>query len=307
VGIIYALLAAISAGSHDIVFSRPEVKPLPGLYKALLSTLGALLPIIGAGLLHFGFISPDAGFWFYVTLHAGLLTAALWLYMRALALGPVSQTQPILALTTVFLVFTTPFMTDDIVTPLGWVGVVMVGLGIYATQHPGVNPATGRPYNFWSPFVEMMRQPGVLAKLGVAVIYSVTANLDRLCLETAGSLATYLLIDKLLVVAIIAALLGFGQFRIGAGRTRDKAKARPWWLLGGGLVHGLEVVAHMVALTFMAVPYVIAVKRLSIVITSLWGYLVRRERQLNWYRLVGLGLVMAGIAVILIFGVLRQA
>ncbi len=303
IGFGFAFLTAILEGSKDIFFSSEEARRAPHVLKALvLTTLS--IPVVAAVVVVKGLPEIKPEFWVYVVTHAALMAIATVLYMRALALGPVSQTQPILALTTVLLVLTNPLMTDEAVTPAGWAGVIAVGVGIYATQHPGTDPVTGEAAPFWAPFLEMVRQEGVRSKLGVAFIFAVTANLDRLALDAADG-PTYLLVDLTLTASLLAAataLSNRSKRKRGEGAC-SLLDAKIWRSMApGGIVNSLTILSHVAALAYTTVPYVIAIKRLSIVLVSFWGYFKRKERAPHWYRLLGTILVVLGIGTILILG-----
>lgn len=302
--ILIALGMAVSEATKDIYHSQERVKSYSPILKAWVLTTCSL-PVVIAYAAWNGMPVVETSFWPLVAAHVALMCVANVLYMRALALGPLSQTQPILALTTVFLVLTNPLMTDEQVPIAGWIGVMIVGVGIYATQHPGPKEGASAFTNFTAPFVEMMKQPGVVSKLGVAIIFSMTANLDRLCIDRASG-PFYLAIDLSLVSITLGAALLVLRYRgnklIDAAQAEKTGLPPAGYLLGGGSIHALTIVLHMWALTFAPVPYVIAIKRLSILLASGWGAFVRKDRKLHWFQLVGTVLVVTGIGVITLLG-----
>jgi drug/metabolite transporter (DMT)-like permease len=234
--------------------------------------------------------------------HALLMVVANYCYMQALAKGAVSETQPMLALTTVFLLITTPIMTNDVVTMFGWVGVVLVGVGVYATQHPGRDPVTGVLPPLWAPFLHMWKVPGVIWMFFVAVIYSIASNLDKLAVLSANG-ATYLMFDYAVTALLTAGLIGLGvSFKYVPIFSSTDLLTSATRVAPGGVLNAFGTLMQMWALTLLPVPYVIAIKRLSIVFTSLWGYFVRRERAPHWYRILGIFVVFFGLALILIYG-----
>ncbi|OGG42972.1 hypothetical protein A2841_00240 [Candidatus Kaiserbacteria bacterium RIFCSPHIGHO2_01_FULL_48_10] len=300
-GIFLSLATACIESGKDIYLSSGKTRHLPHLLRVFFLPLLSL-PLVGAVVLYRGIPVIEEAFWLYTSTHALLMVFANYCYMRALAAGSVSETQPMLALTTVFLIITTPLLTDDSVTLIGWSGVLLVALGIYATQHPGRNPETGVAPSFWEPFFHMWSRPGVLWMFIVAVIYSITSNLDKLSVLAADG-PTYLLVDYTLTAFLTILLIGIGiSIRviphgsfIGGGNTLIT-------LAPGGVLNATSSLVQMWALTFLPVPYVIAIKRLSIVMASLWGYFMRRERAPHWFRILGVLLVFGGIFIILVFG-----
>jgi drug/metabolite transporter (DMT)-like permease len=300
-GALLAIGTALIESSRDIYLSSAQTRTIPHVLRAFLLPLFSL-PLVIVVVLVMGIPPIAPGFWVYVSVHALLMVAANYCYLRALAVGAVSETQPMLGLTTVFLIVTTPLLTDDTVTLVGWAGVLVVALGIYAVQHPGIDFATGVTPSFWSPFVKMWSRPGVLWMFVVAIIYSVTSNLDKLAV-LASSAPVYLVVDYaltalftllLIVVMVVLGIVPQGQLR-GMGGASVAFLPAGFLTAGGALL-------QMVALLFLPVPYVIAFKRLSIVFTSLWGYFARRERAPHWFRILGAILVVIGVVIILIFG-----
>ncbi len=317
-GPVLALVAALTATTHDVLFSATKFKQTNSLLKTMAMTVGSMPIIIGWFLYSYSqqgitlsvvFLTLTAG-------HALLVTIAMVLYMRALTVGDLWQTQPILALTPVLLIITTPLMTDDEVSIFGWIGVVVVGIGIYLTNHPG-----GR-IRLMEPLQAMWRAPGFWSKVGVAVIFSITANLDRLCLDAAhidpshparGPL--FLLVDKVFIfIFILLAIMLYTPIsrvlsEYGIGEEKEKGSIeRPSWkiialLMLGGVVHSIEVGAHVMALAYLSVPAVIAIKRTSIFFASMWSYIIRKDgKDMNVFRLVGTVLVVVGAATIMLFG-----
>ena len=298
--IVFASLSAVFTAGHDVLGSTAETKNLPVLTRTLIVTLVTALLMIPAFFFS-SYADLDLRFCLLHLLRAGMLTIASLLYLRALSLGPLSQTQPILALTPVFLAFTNPIITHERVPIVGWIGVVIVGIGLYATQHPGPIKEQSLIRSFLSPIVELLRQPGAYTKLGVAAIYAVTSSLDRVCLDAAHKQwGLSLAVNQWLVTGFLCIALPF-VYRGQSIKTQIPAHA---WktLISQGLARSFGTMAHFAALSFAPVPYVIAVKRLSIVLASGWDYFIRKEREPHWYRLIGTLLVAAGITVIVLFG-----
>ncbi len=295
--LLIPFLVAFLEASRDIFHSSRASIQASAIAKALF--LGIFtFPVVLSVFLYQGFTNgfPEIkeGFYTIVLIHAVLLAVANVLYMRALALGPLSQTQPILALTTVFLVLTNPLMTDNVVGVWQWVGIVMIGLGIYGSQHAGKrNPEHSALRTFADPFITMMTQPGVRSKLGVAAIYSVTANLDQLAIQRASG-PFYLVIDSLFVMFFLTCTLLY------MNKKEPIAIKQHFSLLAiGGTINAVTVLFQVWALTLFTVPFVIAIKRLSIILTSLWSFGVRKDAY-NHYRMAGILFAVSGVMIVLL-------
>ncbi len=299
-GVALACAAACFEAGKDIYLSSARTRELPHLLRVFFLPLLSI-PLVAILVWYRGFPEIVTAFWFYTGAHALLMVCANYCYMRALAIGAVSETQPMLALTPVFLIITTPLLTDDTVTLLGWMGVLIIALGIYATQHPG-RDAAGKLFSFWEPFLRMWTRPGMSWMFTVAVIFSIAANLDKLAVVSADG-PTYLLINFTLTAVFTGLFIGLGLLTqtIPGSSLRGIGQALRA-LAPGGLLSASGGLLHMWALSFLPVPYVIAFKRLSIVLASMWGYFLRRERAPHWFRILGVFFVFFGVAVILVFG-----
>jgi len=300
-GIFLSFVAALFQASRDIYYSSRFTRDISHILRALLSPV-AVIPIMGVLILWRGLPDIQEGFFVYVGAHAILMTVANYCYMRALAVGSLSETQPMMAFSPMLLLITTPLMTDDVVTPLGWAGVFLAGFGVYATQHPGPDPETGKLASFWAPFIHMWHAPGVLWMLAVAIIFSVASNLDKLS-TLAADAPTYLMVDAALTLLITGVLILIGSaFGVVARPTLSESGLALKQLAPGGAIAAGVGLTQMWALTLLPVPYVIAIKRLSIVLASMWGYVMRRERTPHWYRIFGIVAIFAGVVLIVVFG-----
>lgn len=302
VWLLLALAVAGGAAASDIFFSQKRLRALTPLTKAWAARVGTI-PLLGIFVAVGGVPAIATPFWMFVTINAALDALASFFFMRALSLAPISQTMPIMALTPAFMIVTTQLLTNDAVTLVGLIGVGMVSLGVYATQHPGRNLVTGAVGGFWSPITAVARNPGARAMFFAAMLFAITRALDRRCIESSSG-HWYLLVEHALLSAILGGVI---LIRIVVKRRNTSAatilatRAAPLLLLGGSLNAGAFLL-HVWALEFMSVPYLIAVKRTSIILSSLWGYLVRKERSPHWYHVMGVVLAVLGVALIALYG-----
>lgn len=300
--LLLAFAVAGGAATSDIFFSQKRLDAFSPLAKAWAARAGTI-PLLACFVAVQGVPAIAAPFWMFVTINAALDALASFFFMRALALAPISQTMPIMALTPAFMIATTPLLTNDTVTSLGLVGVGVVSLGVYATQHPGRDTASGAVGGFWSPIAAVVRNPGARAMFFAAALFAVTRALDRPCIE-ASSGSWYLLVEHALLAAILGGAIVIRRIvkrESGATALQSAKSAAPLLVLGGS-VNAVAFLLHVWALGFMSVPYLIAVKRTSIILSSMWGYLVRKERAPHWYHIMGVALAIFGVALIALYG-----
>jgi len=302
VWLLLALAVAGGAAASDIFFSQKRLETLSPLAKAWVARVGTI-PLLGIFVVVGGVPAIAPSFWMFVAINAALDALASFFFMRALALAPISQTMPIMALTPAFMIVTATLFTNDAVTLVGLIGVGMVSLGVYATQHPGRNQVTGAVGGFWSPIAAVARNAGSRAMFFAATLFAVTRALDRRCIESSSG-HWYLLVEHVLLSAILGGALVIkmvAKRRNASTAPTSATRVVPLLLLGGSVNAGAFLL-HVWALEFMSVPYLIAVKRTSIILSSLWGYLVRKERAPHWYHIVGVALAVLGVALIALYG-----
>jgi uncharacterized membrane protein len=64
-----------------------------------------------------------------------------------------------------------------------------------------------------------------------------------------------------------------------------------------GIFYSFMVISHMIAISLAQVAYVITIKRMSLVIGVLYGYLFFREKNIR-ERLLGAALMFLGFAIV---------
>lgn len=313
---ILALTTAFLTACQDL-FSKKSLTALDSL------VVTTWLGTIAAGVL--GIVTwiqgiPDLqpGFWWVLVANGSLNSLAFWVYNRALKVGDLSLTAPIVAFSPLFFFITSPLIVAEYPSRSDLLGCVLVVLGSY-----GLN-WEARRQGVWAPLRALWTQPGSRLMLGVALIWSVTANLDK-----AGVLRSSPMFWAFAVYSYVA--LAIGGLRVGQTLQRhfcrraslaplpcpapalphpadsppDPALANPaprrslWpYLLIMGLCAALAIAVQMYALTLTLVVRVIAVKRLSTLMGVVLGVVFLGERGLR-YRLVGAAVMVLGVAVLL--------
>ena len=284
--LLLVLVTALTQAVKDAILKRA--------FTRLDSSLGMLTyTFAAAGFLWLAAIPAPStaigpSFWPILLIGGALGGVTYYLYGRALATGDLSLTLPMLALTPLFLLVTSPLTLGEFPGPAGVGGVVLVAAGAYVLN------LRDRRYGVLGPVRALLTTPGTRYMLLVSAIWSVGANLDKLGIQ--GS-------SPALWGAAIYTATGLALFVGILGRLRHRSAA-PWpWraLLTAGFLEALGLSCQMYALPMTQVSYVIAVKRLSIVFGVLLGAFVLREPDLA-HRLPGALLMVAGVSFIAIFG-----
>ncbi len=216
---------------------------------------------------------------------------ALILYFKALKLSPLGLTVPFLALTPVFLIVIPYLLLAERVTLAGGAGIVLIAAGSYALN------LHRRSSGLLAPFRSIFRERGSLCMIGVAVLYAFTATLGKKAITSSSPLFFAGIYPILLFVSLtpVALWKGGRELRLLGGSGIFRATLLPALFSLG------EVIFGTVALSLTNVAYMIAVKRLSLLMGIVYGHLLFREEGLR-ERLAGGGLMVTGVAFIVVGG-----
>ncbi len=238
----------------------------PGLRTAPVATLAAL---------------TRPGFGALLAWSGALNAIAYFFYIRGFRLSDASLVAPLVLLTPVLMLITSPLMTGEQVPPMGMIGVLLTVLGVGLLD---ANEETGRRFNF----AVFVKDVGARYMLATAAIWSVTANLDKLGVKASTPLIWIAALTSLI------ALCSLFYWATGPRATARFSALRYALLAGSAMAFGNTV--QMWALTVLFTPYVIAIKRLSALFTVLAsGHVLKEE---TGGRLLGAGVMLAGAVMI---------
>ncbi|MEL6605367.1 MAG: DMT family transporter [Cyanobacteria bacterium J06614_10] len=239
-------------------------------------------------------------FWLALLIGGGLNILAFTLYVRALKLADLSLTVPLVTLTPLFLLVTSPLIVQEWPTAADGLGVVLLVVGSYvlnlspaqikagSQQHAGQGAASG---SLWQPLIAMVQNPGSRLMLCVAFIWSITSNFDKIGVVNSSPLLWAIT----LFTVIASGMVPFVFWRTNS--TGIGPIVESWKLLGvtGGF-NAIAITFQMVALTTAPVAQVIAVKRMSALISVLFGHFFFGEKGLR-ERLIGAAIMVSGVAI----------
>lgn len=212
------------------------------------------------------------------------------LLAKAVKLSDLSLVAPLMGLTPLFLLVTSPIIVGEVPGPLGVAGVVLIVIGTYVLNARDIRRGPLEPLR------AVARDPGARLMLGVAFIWSISANYDKIGIEASSALAWPLLLNLVIALTIGVIVASRGRRGLHAAlpdRPRPRRR-ESWYVAAGGAVNAASLVAQMTALTLTLVPYVIAVKRTSVLFSVLIGALLFREQRIR-ERAAGAVLILAGV------------
>lgn len=285
--LFFGLAAALGDAGADAVTKR-HLTHLPPYVMGLARFLFAcpFLILVALGL---SWPVLDPAFWGLVAVMAPLEVAATLMYMRALKDSHLSLCVPFLAFTPVFMILTGQVFLGEGLNRWGLAGVVLIAGGSYI-----LSLGSGGS-GWWAPFRALARERGPRLMLGVAAIYSVTAALFKKAVLLSDPAFFGVFYPMLLSGVMLA---GYPLVRPRRGPV---LKYNWRWGLVLGFFVALSILTVARGLTLAPAAYMIAVKRLSLLISVFLGGMWLQERPFL-PRLLGAGLMTGGVILIALKG-----
>ena len=284
--LILSLLTALFTSCQDIIAKRTTARV--GTYMTAWAWMFFSVPFFLCLLPWHGPVTLKHGFWLSLLVGGSLLTVSGITFFKAIEAGELSLTLPLLSLTPLFMLVTSPLIVGEFPHPGGIAGMlcIMAGAGILFTD-----PADGGPLG---AFRRLWRARGSRYMLMTAVLFSVGGNIDKVGVLHSSPLIWSIALNTFVSIGIGAVMV---QRTPGVwGKLRAEFPA----LLGIGFFAALMMLAQMTALTLAPAAYVIAIKRTSILMSSLAGYWIFRERAAV-QRVPAILLMVAGVFIIAFF------
>lgn len=204
-----------------------------------------------------------------------IVPVASWAMIVAMQRVPVTVSNPLLGLSSVASLFTATFFFSGTFTPAGVAGILLTTLGLFVLYR-------GR-WELWHT-----RYPWIV--LAVVVLYGINGTVMRALLVPFPH--PQILSGVLLSFSCIAPL----------GQAARKIRSVRWssavilLLLTLAIMTLTQDLATILAFQFAPAPYVLSVKRLSVLLSVLGGYVLFHERDESLSRLLlSTIIVLAGV------------
>jgi drug/metabolite transporter (DMT)-like permease len=196
-----------------------------------------------------------------------------------------SLTLPLLAFTPLFLIATSYLILGERPTRLGVAGILMISGGSYLLNLHEIRSG------WLGPLRSLLREPGARAMLVVALTYSVTSVLGKVGLQ--HSSPTFFAIFYFVLLSVVFTPISFWKTRPAPSHL----VSQPVRFVLIGFFYFCMILFHYLALESVAVPYMISVKRTSMVFSVLYGWAVFREPHIR-QRLLACAVMLAGACLI---------
>lgn len=278
-----AFLTAIFRSLAD-VFSKIGLQRAD-LYVVSWSIRAFSLPVLLPVLFFIEIPSVDLDFWMALIVGSGLNVLTTILYMQAIKDSDLSLTVPMVSFTPVFLLITSPLMLGEFPNLLGLLGVLFVVGGSYLLQ---IQKARIDPLG---PFKALFREKGPRLMLLNAAIWSITANVDKHGIQHSSPFFWVVVTHTAITIGLLPIMLIRSSHRVHELRTQFGA------LFPIGLVTSIALICQMAALTMTLVVHVIAIKRISTVLSVIWGAALFKEEGFG-HRIGGVLIMLLGVFLI---------
>lgn len=228
-------------------------------------------------------------FWTLALISVFILTITVVLYIHSLKSSDLSLALPMLSFTPVFLLVTSPLMLNEHPTKIGIVGVLCIVMGAYVLLYK-------KSKNGFAHILKAFKQDkGVVCMLLVALFFSISGNMDKLGVTNSSPFFWILVLNTMVACATFIVM-------IFKSRNIYKQIISCWpLLLIIGTCNGLALIVQMNTLKLTLVPYIIAIKRMSVVFAALYGLIVLKEQGFQ-KRMVGVSLMVGGVFLISFLG-----
>ncbi len=284
IGFLLAVLTGVCFGLQG-VYAKWISRDMPAIFLAWI-TFAFTVPFLGILVVSSGIPEVHWPPFFLATFTSFCVNVVAWyLFFRALQLSPIYLTMPFTAFTPLFLIPVSFFLLGEMPSFLGGIGVGCIILGAY-----GLHLRSG---NLVAPIRALFRERGTRLMMIVALIWSVSATVEKVAVLNSSPVFYGLVIHLLLAVAYLPLIVW---------RHRDRLQTlwQDWKTFTGmGLISAAVVVFQFTALQYLLVSYVIAFKRAGILISVMLGYVVFREGDLL-RNLIFTALMVAGATLIML-------
>lgn len=241
-----------------------------------------LAPVV----LYMGIEEMSGRFLLALTASSILQLIVILLYMKAIKRSELSVSVPIVTLTPLFMLLTSPILIGEFPDRLGIAGILLIVVGTYILN------IGGSKKGFFAPFKNLVYNQGSRYILIVAFLWSITANIDKIGVEETSPIYWAFTKDLLIMIYL------FPIMYFKSTNPYQQLRGRMMPLFYVGLLRTTSVISQMFAIKFILVAYVIAIKRSSALFIILYAFFFLNERENFTSRLIGIVIILAGLLLI---------
>jgi len=278
-----SLLAAFALATTDALTKRffSDLSP----YEMAMVRLIYTLPWLIFSLFLIPSATPDGAYFIAVALAAPLEICALYCYMKAIKVSPLSLTLPFLAFTPVFIILTGWILLGEQLRLVGIAGIILIVTGSYCLNMAHIKGG------LFAPVQAVFKEQGSWLMLLVSFIYSITSVLGKIGVMHSNPYffgSTYFIALAFLMTSAMPFMPGASIKRMARFPFKGIA-------LGG--IYATMVFSHMLAISQVEAAYMVSVKRVSLLFGIFYGAWLFREERIAEL-LLGAVIMLLGVFVI---------
>ena len=284
-GLLLALGLAFIKGFQSI-YQRKNALDTDEFVTAFSSRVFGL-PVLLAAIAYTGVPVLDPDFFLLAVPQSLVIAVTSILIAKAYKASDASIVTPMYAISPMLVLGTSFLILGEIPSLKGVTGVLLVASGAYVLK------AESRD-KLLEPLRRLWRERGIQLILVVILIYSITANTDKIGVNMSSPVMWPLTVYTLSSVFMLPVMIKESS----AWQSKIKREWRPLALLG--VLGGASIILQMTAIKLTLVSYVVSIKRLSIPVTVALSYFILDERESFRQRAIGSILMAAGAVLIYI-------
>lgn len=286
--VLIALISAFTLASSD-AFTK---KALTIHNEYLIAWLRLLLslPLLFISLIFVPIPPLDRDFYIAFASALPLEIIATILYTKALKHSPMGLTLPFLSLTPVFLLIVPYILLGEKVSLSGAIGILFIAIGSYLLNLREFKKG------IFEPLTAIKNEKGSVFMIIVALIYSITSSLGKMAVVHSSPVFFGVIYVTVLFIFFtpVALYKGGNELRSIFKNGAIKSAIVP------GIFNSVSIITNMVALSLTKVAYMISVKRLSLLFSVLYGYVMFKESGIR-EKLLGTIFMLTGVLLIILY------
>lgn len=282
-GILFALGVAMFKGLQS-VYQRKNALDTDEFVTAWSSRVFGL-PILLFAIAYQGIPNLTAKFWIMAVPQSAVIALTSILIAKAFKESDASIVTPMFALSPILVVGTSFIILSETPSLLGLLGILLITAGAYLLK-------IEESKKLLDPIRKLWDERGVQLILVVIVIYSVTANIDKIGVQESSAVMWPLTIYTLSSLFMTPVMMKKSR----NWKEKISQDWKPLALLG--LLGGASIILQMAAFELTLVSYVVAIKRLSIPIAIVLSFVMLREKESFKERMEGSILMVIGALLI---------
>jgi drug/metabolite transporter (DMT)-like permease len=232
--------------------------------------------------LYTGIPALNSQFWVALLIGGSINAVTTILYIKAIKVSDLSLTVPLVALTPLFMLLTSPLIVGEYPKLFDYIGILLIVAGSYLLN------IKEKSQGYLAPFKALLKEPGPKFMLIVAFLWSITSNFDKIGVQNSSPIFWLFSLFGTMSVLLLPILL-----HKTPNPSRKILNQLPM-LAAMGFFNAIGVLCQMQALTLTLVVQVIAIKRTSVLMGVLFGHFIFKEKDIQ-QRLLGAGIMVLGV------------